>query len=412
VRRGVAAFVALATFAVAVGPAGAATSTTQPATATTTPESRQREIDAELNRLRGELSEIDAKSARAVAELRVTRRHREELDGEVAGIDRQLATAQQELDGTDAALATAVAQEEAADAAVENAERALKEATAVLQEQAVQAFINFGSQKSVGDLLAEIEDVNDAPRVVVWVQAVAERQTSVVEEHRRLQQDTTQLRVDVAAARDAVALRRDQAAARKADIERVRAERTQVQGSVAQEAANEQRLVDNLNSTRAKAAAEVAELERASAAIKALLQRKQSGQTVVPVKPGFLRAPVSPAVINSTFGYRIHPIFGDSRLHSGVDFNASTGTPVYAAADGTVIYAGWQSGYGNTVVIDHGGAIATLYAHNSAIAVTEGAKVKKGQQISSAGATGNVTGPHVHFEVRVNGTPVDPLGYL
>lgn len=416
VRRGLALLVALAALAGAIGPASAATSSatsTPPAASSgTSPEARQREIDAELKRLRGELAALDSKQARAVAELRVTQRHRQQLDAELAGIDRELSGAQGELDALANQLEGAIAAQLQAQQAVEAAEADLKEATAVLHEQAVQAFIRFGAKKSVNDLLAEIQDVNDAPRVAAWVDAVAARQAEVVREHRRLQRGTTELRAVAEAARIDVGRRRDEAATRKAEIERARGERALAQAAVAQELANEQRLLDSLKATRSKAAAELAELERASAAVKALLQRRQAGQAVIPVRPGFLQAPLLRPALTSSYGWRVHPIFGDSRLHAGVDFAAEVGTAVFAAGDGTVLYAGWQSGYGNTVIVDHGGSIATLYAHNSALAVAEGTKVKRGQRIASAGSTGNSTGPHVHFEVRVNGSTVDPLGYL
>jgi murein DD-endopeptidase MepM/ murein hydrolase activator NlpD len=99
-------------------------------------------------------------------------------------------------------------------------------------------------------------------------------------------------------------------------------------------------------------------------------------------------------------------------LHPGIDIGVPTGTPVHAAAAGTVVWCGWMSGYGNFVVIDHGGGYATAYGHNSRIAVKCGEDVAQGQVISYSGCTGFCTGPHVHFEVRVDGTPVDPLSYL
>lgn len=116
--------------------------------------------------------------------------------------------------------------------------------------------------------------------------------------------------------------------------------------------------------------------------------------------------------ITSYFGYRIHPIFNTKKLHTGLDIGASSGTPVVAASNGTVIYAGWLGGYGKAVMIDHGGGIVTLYGHNSSIAVSEGQSVKRGQTISYVGSTGFSTGPHLHFEVRRNGAYEDPLPWV
>lgn len=116
--------------------------------------------------------------------------------------------------------------------------------------------------------------------------------------------------------------------------------------------------------------------------------------------------------ITSEFGWRIHPITGDSRFHSGLDIGGDYGMDVHAAASGTVTYAGWISGYGNAVIIDHGGGITTLYGHNQSLNVSEGQSVAQGQVIAACGSTGNSTGPHCHFEVRQNGEPVSPYGYL
>lgn len=116
--------------------------------------------------------------------------------------------------------------------------------------------------------------------------------------------------------------------------------------------------------------------------------------------------------ITSPFGWRTHPIFGTHTFHSGIDIGGDYGTPIHAAADGTVIYAGWISGYGNAVIISHGGGLQTLYGHNQSLNVSEGQRVVQGQVIAFCGATGNATGPHCHFEVRKNGEPVNPLNYL
>jgi len=116
--------------------------------------------------------------------------------------------------------------------------------------------------------------------------------------------------------------------------------------------------------------------------------------------------------ITSGFGWRRHPILGYSRFHAGIDFGASYGSTIRAADSGTVIFAGWYGGYGYTVVINHGGSIATLYGHTSKLYVREGQTVQQGEAIAAVGSTGLSTGPHLHFEVRKNGEPVDPMSYL
>lgn len=116
--------------------------------------------------------------------------------------------------------------------------------------------------------------------------------------------------------------------------------------------------------------------------------------------------------VTSNFGWRTHPILGTERFHSGIDFGADYGSVIYASESGRVIYADWYGGYGNAVIIDHGNGITTLYAHCSELYVKDGDSVVKGQPISAVGSTGFSTGPHLHFELRANGEPIDPADYL
>ncbi|MBS7131319.1 MULTISPECIES: murein hydrolase activator EnvC family protein [Clostridium] len=116
--------------------------------------------------------------------------------------------------------------------------------------------------------------------------------------------------------------------------------------------------------------------------------------------------------LSSKFGYRIHPISGEKKLHTGIDIPAPAGTPVVAANSGTVIISRYDNSYGNMVAIDHGGGIVSFYAHNTERLVKVGDKVSKGQKISTVGTTGYSTGNHLHFEVKKNGTFVDPMNYL
>jgi murein DD-endopeptidase MepM/ murein hydrolase activator NlpD len=116
--------------------------------------------------------------------------------------------------------------------------------------------------------------------------------------------------------------------------------------------------------------------------------------------------------ITSTFGTRSDPFSGGRAHHKGIDFEANTGDPVFAAADGVVSFTGVKSGYGNVVEVDHGNGYTTLYGHNSGFTVRAGDLIRAGQQIAKAGSTGRSTGPHIHFEVHVNGTAVNPMPFL
>jgi murein DD-endopeptidase MepM/ murein hydrolase activator NlpD len=151
------------------------------------------------------------------------------------------------------------------------------------------------------------------------------------------------------------------------------------------------------------------DLQAQSAALAAKIRSAQSS-SIVPAPTGAASAagfvwPVH-GILTSGFGWRW------GRMHEGIDIAVSNGTPVVAAAAGTAIVAGWMGGYGNLVVVDHGGGISTAYGHNTSVTVGVGQQVAQGQLIAYSGSTGHSTGPHVHFEVRINGGAVDPMGYL
>jgi len=116
--------------------------------------------------------------------------------------------------------------------------------------------------------------------------------------------------------------------------------------------------------------------------------------------------------ITSNFGFRFSPWGDGVKMHKGIDIASPVGTPVYAPSDGTVVFAGYKGGYGNAVVIDHGYGISTLYGHNSELFVKEGDHVERGSRISAVGSTGSSTGPHLHYEVHVDGIPTDPMKYI
>lgn len=176
------------------------------------------------------------------------------------------------------------------------------------------------------------------------------------------------------------------------------------------------RLIDKLRNNRATYEAGERDLARQSANLESLLSRQFSaiGAKTVAVKGAFAR-PLS-GIITSPFGWRKHPIFGSKSFHTGVDIAAPYSSTIRAANSGRVVYTGWYGGYGKVVIINHGrykgSAASTLYAHLSRTSVSAGQQITQGQVIGYEGTTGYSTGPHLHFEVRMNGKPTNPLNYI
>jgi len=191
----------------------------------------------------------------------------------------------------------------------------------------------------------------------------------------------------------------------------------QKQALVEQKKAERQAVLERAMNDREAAMQAYADLQASSNNIRAMLQQRQAARQGSGASQGYVQGsgvfswPVN-GPITSPYGYRTHPIFGTTIYHSGIDIGVDEGTVVHAADSGVIALSGWIDGYGNTVVIDHGNGLSTLYGHNSGLIVSDGQAVSKGQPIAYAGSTGNSTGPHVHFEVRSGGDTVDPMGYL
>jgi murein DD-endopeptidase MepM/ murein hydrolase activator NlpD len=193
------------------------------------------------------------------------------------------------------------------------------------------------------------------------------------------------------------------------ETERQRAARDALvvrQNALASARANRRSLLTTIRSERKEHEEDLDKMQAASAAIAAQIQAHENatGSSGNGTSSSGLIWPVN-GPITSGFGWRW------GRMHEGIDIGAPCGTPIHAAASGTVIYSGWMDGYGNFVVIDHGNGLATAYGHQTTIYVS-GGSVSQGETIGTVGSTGHSTGCHLHFEVRVNGNPVDPLGYL
>lgn len=211
--------------------------------------------------------------------------------------------------------------------------------------------------------------------------------------------ETRHTKARVSAATQAIRVRTEQ-------VRAVRDQLVSSQATLSDSRRQKQVSLTQLTQSERDQVAEAEALQAQSAALGARIRAAQARSSVTTTAGnGTFIWPVS-GPVTSPFGWRW------GRMHEGIDIGAASGTPIRAAGSGTVIYASWMEGYGNLVVIDHGNGLATAYGHQSSIAVSAGQSVTQGQTIGYVGCTGHCFGPHVHFEVRVNGAPVDPLGYL
>lgn len=302
--------------------------------------------------------------------------------------------------------------------------------------------IYMHGQLSYLDVVLGAKDFNDFANRVDLLRRVIAADMDLITAIRQQRDEIQQVQQELESQRQKQSVLKENAAQKKAEIEQHKKEqqailyKAETDKATAEEAyreleASSQSIGEMLRQRAAAraAAAAAAEAEAAAQQQASASSQADTGDTgdvgtsddSGSTEPDYSYQPVSGSgafiwpvngVITSPYGYRTHPIFGTTIYHSGIDIGVDYGTPVHAADSGVVVEAGWISGYGYAVVIDHGNGLSTLYGHNESLNVSSGQSVSQGQVIAYAGSTGNSTGPHVHFEVRSNGDPVDPSAYL
>jgi murein DD-endopeptidase MepM/ murein hydrolase activator NlpD len=283
----------------------------------------------------------------------------------------------------------------------------LKEATDVLSTRLVEIY--KADEPDILTVILQSDGFADLLDRTAFLDKISAQDRAIVSRVRDLKKQTTdlanqleELKGQKQSAADAILAQKNQAAeARAAVVER--------QSALANARAKRRTVLASVRDDRSHLEGDLRALEREQAAVRARIQGAQGGGSAGagPIKRGSgnLIWPVNGPVV-SPFGMRW------GRLHAGVDIAVPSGTPVRASASGNVIIAGVVGGYGNYICIAHGGALSTCYGHNTSLGVSQGQSVKQGQVIASSGCTGHCFGPHVHFETRINGSPVDPMGYL
>lgn len=352
------------------------------------PQDELKDIQQKKEEVQKKIEEAESKENQYLTQLKA-------IEVELGEAQDQLDALRQELDDLNARVAEAQKELLTLESELAQVETRLADKAEILNQRA--AAIYKESDPNYIGLLLESESLADFMNRWVLMTRLAEQDARIVEEIRELKEEAQ-------SKREKIEDKEQLLLTEKARVEEVVREAEAKKNEILAKYEEKSALINEARQDVKALEAIEDELERRSQAIQAALAIYTGGKA----PSGRLIWPTSGGTISSGFGPR------GGRQHTGIDIPRPYGTPIYAAADGAVVQVntGYGGGYGNYIVIYHGGGISTLYAHNSRNAVSVGQKVRAGQIIGYVGSTGNSTGPHLHFEVRVNGSPVNPLGDL
>lgn len=348
-----------------------------------------------------ELDELAKKKEQLERDLNVIAEKKEKELEKKEIIDEQINATRSEISVLNNVLSSL-------DSQLDNAEAQLDEASSLLDEKLELSKDRIRSAYEQGEasyleIIFESESIYDFISKIEIVSQIAENDRNIINQ--------------VIESKKTIEAKKKEIEQNKIENEKAAAQLKSKQSTLSKKQADSDKLIDEMNSDaeakkRAVIAAEKAE-EQLQREIMASLS--SSGSSTV-VDAGEFRWPLNSRFnnITSVFGYRTHPVTGVYKLHTGVDIASSgiNGAAIFAAKGGTVLKAGYNRGYGNYIVIDHGGGYATLYGHASSLLVSVGQVVSKGDTIAYVGSTGYSTGPHLHFEIIKNGEYTNPLGYF
>jgi len=344
-------------------------------------QNQQKDIDQQRQQLEQQQNELEGRQADSETNLENLQRNITYTANQITETEYRLQQAEQELDQFEADL----------DQAKTDYEDVRTGTVARLQ------FLQRQQGSEGWAVLLNSQDLNEFLDRRYQLKRVYSADKAVLQDLKEKADAIEQQKAVVEAQRNQVALLRQQLLSQKKLYE--------------EEAAEEEQLITRLKDRRGALEAAEDQLVRESEQLGALIRQKIAASTGIVRGTGRFVFPAN-ANISSGFGNRVHPILGYNRFHAGIDFSASHGATIRAADSGRVIFSGWYGGYGQAVIIDHGNGLSTLYAHASRLFVGEGQTVQQGQSIAAVGSTGLSTGPHLHFEVRQNGNPVNPMAYL
>lgn len=370
---------------------------------------------AQLKALQSEFENLTAQEVDLFTRYLVYLDQSEQLGAQIDRLTLALSDGQTELALAEAKIEQADTHVADVDARLDDAETNLAREQKRLQNQAIDAYVGggLGGSAASTNAVLKAQSVDDVGKSIVYAESVMVDQRTAIRRVTDLRDHIAELDREAVAAQEAAITAHGDLQSRSDGLEAQRLQLQELRRIADESAKANEGLLTEVAAKRDEYSLRISALRQTSGGVGATLAGRQAGQSLPLVTVGIMLPPLVNAVLTSRFGPRLDPVSGSAvSIHQGLDMSAPTGTPIRAAADGVVVIADVQGGYGNCTVIDHGNGLGTLYGHQSAFNVEVGDRVTRGQVIGFVGSTGHSTGPHLHWEVRQFGDPVDPLLYL
>jgi murein DD-endopeptidase MepM/ murein hydrolase activator NlpD len=353
-----------------------------------------------IKQLKQELQKIEKQKDKAQSQLNAAKEVIRDVRAEIEGVDSRLEEAENTLEQTAEKLAGAKTRQEQLGESLFKAEAELSGKQAEVRRR-LRAMYVRGQETTLSALLGLADSGDIASRQFI-LDRIARNDRKLFEEYivvrDRIETEKKEQDSLVASVNSMLQTQKE----KQDQLEKARAAKLALMDSLKDRRDEIERIVKQFDEDSQKIENQVN--ERLQAALK-------SGKSLPPMGDGKFGPPAA-GRSTSRFGMRFHPILKYNRMHNGIDFGGGYGAPVYATGNGVVISTSRLGGYGNAIIVEHGGGMSSVYGHLSRIMVSSGAAVKRGQRIGSIGSSGLSTGPHLHFEIRQNGRPVNPAAYL
>lgn len=350
----------------------------------------------ELDQTRRQLEEISRSINATQTKVNNTQKQERTIMGQIQSLEKNILMTEQNITATEDRIHFLEDHIAGTEQEIGRAEKDLAKKTDVLSDRLVILYEE--GDVSYLEVLLSATDLKDFLTRYDLVNSIIEQDVDLIDTINQEKQDLEMKKSDLEVNRDELKSARAKQEEMKAELDGQKQEKKTILSNVQHEKAALQKALD--------------ELEESSRQLEAMIRQMQGGDSTALGTGVYTWPTPGHTGITSHYEMRWHPILKVRKMHTGIDIGAPNGATIVAADSGRVIHAGWMGGYGQVLVVDHGNGISTLYAHQSAFLVKNGATVSKGQAIGKVGSTGWSTGPHLHFEVRINGAHTNPLPYI